>query len=238
MPNHVKNIVRFNAEPEKAFEIFNFIRRDNGELGSFDFNKIIQMPEELEIEASSRGAAGYKAYKEFIKRMSEEELLLMEDITKLRDNIINKYDINKNIFELGKKYYFNVKNYGTPTWYEWSINNWGTKWNAYDCDILDEEDMVNSNHTICFQTAWSSVPDIIRKLSELFSEIEFEYSYADEDLGNNCGELNFKSGEYTHSCIPDFGKESQELAFNIWGYDIEECGYIYNNKKGYYEYRE
>ena len=25
----------------------------------------------------------------------------------------------------------NLVNYGAPTWYEWSLMNWGTKWNSY-----------------------------------------------------------------------------------------------------------
>lgn len=38
-------------------------------------------------------------------------------------------------------------NYETPRWYTWSVENWGTKWNASSTQLLD-------NEAIVFQTAW------------------------------------------------------------------------------------
>lgn len=41
---------------------------------------------------------------------------------------------------------------GTPDWYNWNINNWGTKWNACDSFSVEEDD---EEIKVCFDTAWS-----------------------------------------------------------------------------------
>ena len=46
-----------------------------------------------------------------------------------------------------------------PNWYDWNCENWGTKWNAYECEII--EDCIgeyNDMLEIKFTTAWG-VPD-------------------------------------------------------------------------------
>lgn len=46
---------------------------------------------------------------------------------------------------------------GCKNWYDWSISNWGTKWNAVDTEILDTDtDPSNdtAETTVQFQTAW------------------------------------------------------------------------------------
>ncbi len=42
---------------------------------------------------------------------------------------------------------------GKPNnWYVWSLNNWGTKWNSQDAEIVNESD---THVEYCFRTAWS-----------------------------------------------------------------------------------
>jgi len=67
-------------------------------------------------------------------------------------------------------------------WYQWRIDNWGTKWNGYDCQILNDD-------AIKFETAWSPAVEVIKKLSRthykdqqliLFTNDEdSDYWYAD-----------------------------------------------------------
>ena len=40
-------------------------------------------------------------------------------------------DIRRDEWELGKAAWRNIRDFGAPTWYDWCISNWGTKWNAY-----------------------------------------------------------------------------------------------------------
>lgn len=83
-----------------------------------------------------------------------------------------------------------IKKYGCANWYDWSIANWGTKWNAYSFD-----EYVSEGNVIIFNTAWSTPKPVILALSKKYSELEFEVIYADEDWGHNYGEYTFKNGE-------------------------------------------
>jgi hypothetical protein len=49
-------------------------------------------------------------------------------------------------------------------WYNWRVENWGTKWNGYDGRITDD------GSTFTFDTAWSPPLPIIKKLAELTGE--------------------------------------------------------------------
>jgi len=53
-------------------------------------------------------------------------------------------------------------------WYDWNINNWGTKWNSYDCTLLEEE----SDYLVYeFYTAWSPPEPVIDALRNKFPEV-------------------------------------------------------------------
>ena len=55
-------------------------------------------------------------------------------------------------------------------WYDWSIENWGTKWNAKETYI---ETDTPTELEICFMTAWSHPGNILSKLNDMFKEVEF-----------------------------------------------------------------
>jgi hypothetical protein len=114
--------------------------------------------------------------------------------------------------------------------YHWSIQNWGTKWNAYDMEKIDD-------HSMQFDTAWSMPEPVIRALSKKFPDVGVEIRWADEDLGSNCGEIHYKAGEETYVNVPDSGsKEAYEIAFDVKGWGAED--YVYDKKLGTYVYKE
>lgn len=73
--------------------------------------------------------------------------------------------------------------YGTNNWYDWSIANWGTKWNAYYSSVDA------ANNAITFDTAWSCPIYVLAALAKMCHEygVEFEGKWADEDCGCNVG---------------------------------------------------
>lgn len=83
--------------------------------------------------------------------------------------------------------------YGKNNWYNWSIDHWGTKWNAYSIEIEKGLTCKKPYVKISFQTAWSSVPKIIQKISKMFPELSIKYAYSD-DGSNFCGWEKYKGG--------------------------------------------
>ena len=108
------------------------------------------------------------------------------------------------------KGFFNIKRYGERDWYEWSIENWGTKWNAGDTVVYSD--------VIEFQTAWSTPIPVFVELSKRLKNVEINVDYADEDIGSNCGSLLIINGN-VHQFEPD---NPREFACNMWSYDYAE----------------
>lgn len=72
--------------------------------------------------------------------------------------------------------------------YEWCIENWGTKWNAFDISIESEK--------ILFNTAWATPMPIWNEIARRIpAGVQMVVEYADEDKGANCGILIFQHGE-------------------------------------------
>lgn len=236
MPNHVTNIIELHAEPEVVAEVFAAIQDNNIGPGSIDFNKLIPMPESLSIESGSRTDAGLKVYKQFLETcMKDHAELDPLMIPKERETayLAAHPEIKPDEWELGRTAYRNTILYGDPTWYGWSIANWGTKWNAYDQENAAEHGLEN---TLIFLTAWSAPHPVLEALAEKYPELSFTHSWADEDIGNNCGRREYASGICVSEYIPDTDKEGIELAASImdadpsdWGLTLNavQTGYVY-----------
>ncbi|MBR3124882.1 MAG: hypothetical protein IKF42_05575 [Mogibacterium sp.] len=117
---------------------------------------------------------------------------------------------------------------GDLNWYDWSIENWGTKWNAYGFDELPHKE-----DAIVFNTAWSAVPKVVELMSERYPEVSMEYSWADEDFGSNTGQVEFKNGEVLSIYMPvDQSPEAYEFAAAIQDASIEDFGFTKDPKTG------
>ena len=53
MPNHVTNILTLSGDENQINELLERIKNDKFGIGTISFNKIIPMPESLNIEAGS-----------------------------------------------------------------------------------------------------------------------------------------------------------------------------------------
>lgn len=113
-------------------------------------------------------------------------------------------------------------------WYDWRLNHWGTKWDAYNIERLDDK-------TLSFMTAWSGVPDLMAKLSKKFPDIRFDYAFADEDASYNTGKGFFINGEKYMIYPKGNSKEAYEIYFLT---RPEERDYYRLTDDGNYEYIE
>jgi len=164
-----------------------------------------------------------------------------KNATECKDQIDNFRQHNANIKEedyekliaTGDKLIHNLLNHGATTWYTWCINNWGTKWNAYNFDTQN-----SINNLIIFNTAWSAPIPVIKQLSKKYPDIYFTLEWADEDFGANTGVIRFLNGNELSSNIPpNLSKEAYELASKITGIDLDD-EYDFDEKSGTYVYRE
>lgn len=80
---------------------------------------------------------------------------------------------------------------------------------------------------------------IVQKLAENFTDLKFEYSWADEGLGVNVGKAEFENGEIvSDEFYEPNSKEAYELAAELWGLDLAEEGFVFDEKTLTYEYRD
>ena len=230
MPNHLMSKIHFSGDQSRIDELLKSIK---GEETIFDFNKVIHMPESLNIEAGSHTDNGLKAYKDFITTYTmdgtvEKDLL---NIPKEKEEIFLRMrpDIKLDEWELGRTAFQNEQKYGVATWYQFCTERWGSKWNAYQTEITED-------NTIEFNTAWSNVKPVVLALSQKFPDIEMNYRWADEDIGRNMGNVTFRGGECIDSIeFEACSKEAYEFAAEMWGLDLEEEGLIFNEESGTYE---
>ena len=240
IPNHIKNIIHLQGDKQRIHEIMETIKNDEYGIGSVDFNKIIPMPESLDITAGSPTTNGLKLYQEFIKgyiadKNTKESMMAFENIPaesedaflQARADRQNEADLRN--WKLGKIAWKNIQQYGVPTWFEWRVDNWGTKWNAYAYD--------SSNSEFTFQTAWSAPHPILKKLSSIYPEVVFEHEWADEDLGFNCGKRMYSDGEIIEEYYPE-GIQATDFALSIWGYDPFDLDMVKNSTGTKYIYTE
>ena len=75
-----------------------------------------------------------------------------------------------------------IREHGADNWYRWSIDNWDTKWNAYDVDI--EIDEMDSLH-VSFLTAWSCPTKIYLKIKEYCDEHNLSLDWGVEFEGED-----------------------------------------------------
>lgn len=207
MPNHVKNRLAIKANGKQLKAVLDFLKGepfDDGSEQFIDFNNILPMPEELNIESGSEGETGMEYLLACAKRY---------DFGGKYNGVKEKFkelppERQAKCIEIGRQYLLNIANHGFTTWYDWSCENWGTKWNAYSQSLENENE-------IWFETAWSCVIELIEKLSQKFPTIEFEYTWADEDTGCNCGKADFINGE-CEAFMPESGSvDAYDIAFEL-----------------------
>lgn len=212
MPNHITNIVKVEGSPEKVKELFLYVK---GEKSEFDFNKIIPMPESLNITSGSNVDNAIAILSNDLEKFNEmldwgwvkeEGIETVEELQKVLMKKLSPKDMQE-----GKIALDNLVKYGHKSWYSWSIANWGTKWNAYDI-------VKNNDNEIIFDTAWSTPFPVIEKLAQKFPELTIEVKFADEDIGSNCGVYSFEGGIFFSEYLPN-GWSAMKFAIEIKGGD-------------------
>ena len=164
MPNHVKNIVKMEGITKLPLFKTEYDEYEKRDVVCFDFNKIIPMPESLNMVSGSLETLAIEAVN---RRLSQRRHRFQQGYSKpqmtdeeYRIRLESHEKTEEELLELGLQYISNKVKYGATTWYDWCCDNWGTKWNAYSNEQEDED-------TISFETAWSNPEPVMLKLSEI-----------------------------------------------------------------------
>lgn len=218
MPNHVKNRLIIEV-PKGGMSIGSLISRFSTDKSHIDFDKIIPMPKSLRITSGSLGNIGY----DYLKNHNVHNYLCLSDENK------------EEALKLGKQYVENEEKWGYTTWYEWSVDNWGTKWNAYGFeDIENFKTEETEGCIITFNTAWSPPLPIFQKLISNHPNAKFKLIFADEDAGSNVGVLYGENGNLLST---DFPPSHSFEAFDIYfELNPEEREFFVETEDGY-EYK-
>ncbi len=260
MPNWVRN--RLTVGGEDYQKVLDELTETDYERGyfSFDFNRIIEMPKELNIVAGSvtekcmalyltsinpnaeyygKKKVSAKEFDFIIKKIQESgnrlnalELMLPVEKIKQYEKAVIGYQLDDgtklkkpSALSYGKRAVDNILEFGHLNWYDWSLANWGTKWNACHSQF--------NGNVVEFDTAWSDVAELICKLSEKYPNREFFYEYAEEQTGLYSGELYFENGEEVGGDrFEEFSKRAYEKSFELWG---GEEYFKYDKRSGTYE---
>ena len=87
---------------------------------------------------------------------------------------------------------------------------WGTKWNA--CEPKAEPDEGRCQ----FDTAWYCPMGVLVKMSERFPDDAITVTYADEDIGSNCGTFTLKAGKTVEKDIAPRWRDMDEATKAKW----------------------
>jgi len=179
-----------------------------------DFDKITPMPEGLIDTKSDRLVM--KIENSFLAQETMKSLI--EEIAKARIETVENF----------AKAIVNLKKHGHATWYGWSKEHWGTKWNSYSCAD-------SGSNTYEFHTAWSAVLPLISKMAAAFPDLGIIYETSSEDTGAVCATYVFEGGELTQTTTFEYGtKEAYEHAFKL----RPDSAQYYVLVDGNYEYKE
>ncbi|MDX5370348.1 MAG: hypothetical protein LPL29_13330 [Alphaproteobacteria bacterium] len=158
MPNWCESIIHVYGPNERLKEVLDLVKSDDL---TFDFNKIIPRPAIYKNTASG--------FKDFEIPCATSTVTLTSwhegDDGKARPFTEAEHE--------------ELSGHGAFNWYDWSIRNWNTKWNA--CHV-DEPVHDEAGEALRFQfdTAWEPPIPVIEELRNRFPDLEIIAFYRDE----------------------------------------------------------
>ena len=198
MPNWVITRIYITGPEDKIKEFEDkAIRLEEEKVFSFD--RINKRPEELD----NTQCPPPKPKKIKVKTQSGEDLEV-EEIE----------DCNNATPEMCKDL---ESRFGHNNWYDWNNWNWGTKWDCSESIYSQEDKMLQ------FETPWSAPVPIHEMMAEMFPDLTFQGTYADEDFGSNAGCIENGAVYF----VENQSEEAYEIAATLWGYE----GYYDDEKK-------
>lgn len=206
-PNYCDNEVYITGSKDELAKIKVFVKgkekdedTNKEEEMLFDFDKIVPMPKELMITSGSNVdncrdiILAEKGDLTAIEKMLSHPWVREKIMTKeqLLDHLKTK--VKAEDMEEAKQSFINEEKYGAKDWYDWSRDNWGTKWNAARPTLCESSRRL----VYQFDTAWAPPLPVIKKLSELFPNVTIKIKFYEMGVGFQ-GTYIFKAGKILSS---------------------------------------
>ncbi len=177
MPNYVSHLVKVVGQTSNVEQFKSAIRKKDApifdESAVIDFNRFIKMPEAL-IDSYSPSVT------ERVEQAKENGDFSMEQAS-----VWLGEDMKGAALEaaLSKEKELRDK-HGYDNWYNWSVANWGVKWNAVEPVIVSEDEKNGiTTFVFHFQTAWSMPEGIIKSMVGMCKSMKVSIEIKSEEEG-------------------------------------------------------
>lgn len=217
MPNHTANNFTVSGPIE---DVEQFLKHAKGTDNELSFNSLLPLPTVL------------KAVSVPVRIQPQEEInAAWDEWYKRKDEgKLEKWELEQGrpmgVGITQETYNTLMKEYGVSNWYEWSVQNWGTKWDCYDVRewntaVADKE----MTATIYYETAWSPATQLWLTVSKQYPTLTFFHEFADEG-GGFLGDETIHNGtvveENEYDWTSDDGITLREGLGRYWPEDEEE----------------
>ena len=184
----------------------------------------------LEVSADPKNREALKQLKDFVDNsiFEDGDRFTFEGVLPMPKelDIPSRFPKTEELDALEKA---NIEKHGHPNWYDWRIEKWGTKWDAYDCY---QNDLQLDYVCLGFYTAWSPPLPYYKALSEKYPLLSIDIEYS-EPGGDFAGTEKYQGGElleeehYTYSLYEfthdnDYWWEKMEDAIEDGSWTLEE----------------
>ncbi|MDP8185350.1 hypothetical protein [Phocoenobacter skyensis] len=236
MSNWCENKLTVSGSKEEIEQIKSKLFRQDSKSGKLilDFNLVAPIPRELKEDfvwgkeksaillLKAEPSCLFKDYlqTEYANDLSESALqtLLNSDLNCTVKEFIEWLNANPSIQEAlnidlkaGYEAIENISKYGFSNWYDWSLNHWGTKWNATTSSISIEDEKITCffNTANCYPAKW------FISLGELFpdSKMALDYYEPKACFGGSIASSDGDSYQVQHFTSTD---DIEEFARNVF----------------------
>jgi len=167
MPNHCSNKLTITGPPEKVKQFIAGVDQKKGIFGTY-----MPVPKELQNAVSGSVEPG---------------------IVRIEEEVNGEIEYRELSAEISAAIY---QKYGAHNWYDWRIDNYGTRWGDYE--LYHEE----GQNWFGFESAWSPPIEGLERLSKMFPELTFDLEYDEPSMGF-AGQNIFRNGSNTEVWYDD-----------------------------------
>lgn len=111
----------------------------------------------------------------------------------------------------------NLATYGYESWYDWRLNNWGTKWNPEQPELTKRD---SKTIDASMDTAWSLPLELLKKLSSEHPNTTIRIVDCEEEAGFFVGSCAILNGEIIKDNIHEPTKD-----------ELRERGMLYEEEE-------